>query len=356
MAEGWAEHAGARHHGAHGGAAARMLDLPEAGFLDFSQNINPLGAPPAALGAARRALDEDAGTYPDLSYRALREALGAYVGVDPRRVVPTNGGAEALFLAARTAGRSGTAAILEPTFSEYAPAAEAAGLEPARRVVRHPEDDFTLDPRALADLERVAVVFLCNPNNPTGGVLGREEVLEIAARVREAGAVLVVDEAFVDFVPKASVADAVDDHLLVARSFTKFFAIPGLRLGCLICSDPDPVQALQPSWPVNAVAAAAGTAAARDTDFAERSVRKVARLRAALTADLAALPGLTVFPGSANFLLVGGPEGLTERLAHRRVLVRGCAPFPGLGPGFFRVAVRGERENGALVEAVGGAL
>jgi threonine-phosphate decarboxylase len=333
-----------------------MLDVPEREFLDFSQNINPLGAPPAALEAARRALDEDTGRYPDLSYHELREALGAYVGVDPRRVVPTNGGAEALFLAARTAGRGGTAAILEPTFSEYAPAAEAAGLEPARRVVRHPEDDFTLDSRALADLERVAVVFLCNPNNPTGGVLGREEVLEIAARVREAGAVLVVDEAFVDFVPKASVADAVDDHLLVARSFTKFFAIPGLRLGCLICSDPDPVQALQPSWPVNAVAAAAGTAAARDTDFAERSVRKVARLRAALTADLAALPGLTVFPGSANFLLVGGPEGLTERLAHRRVLVRGCAPFPGLGPSYFRVAVRGERENGALVEAVRGAL
>ena len=356
MAEGWAEHAGARHHGAHGGAAARMLDVPEREFLDFSQNINPLGAPPAALEAARRALDEDTGRYPDLSYHELREALGAYVGVDPRRVVPTNGGAEALFLAARTAGRGGTAAILEPTFSEYAPAAEAAGLEPARRVVRRPEDGFALGLRALDDLEGAAVVFLCNPNNPTGGVLGRGEVLEIAARVRDAGAVLVVDEAFVDFVPEASVADAVSAHLLVARSFTKFFAIPGLRLGCLICPDAAPVQALQPSWPVNAVAAAAGTAAAGDTGFAERAVREVARLRAALTADLAALPGLAVFPGSANFLLVRGPKGLTERLARRRVLVRGCAPFPGLGPGFFRVAVRGEGENGALVEAVGGAL
>ena len=356
MAEGWAEHAGARHHGAHGGAAARMLDVPEADFLDFSQNINPLGAPPVALAAARRALDEDAGTYPDLSYRALREALGAYVGVHPRRVAPTNGGAEALFLAARAAGGSGQALILEPTFSEYAPAAEAAGLEVVRRVVRRPEDGFALGPQALDDLEGAAVVFLCNPNNPTGGVLERGEVLEFAARVREAGAVLVVDEAFVDFVPEASVADAVDDHLLVARSFTKFFAIPGLRLGCLICPDPAPVQALQPSWPVNAVAAAAGTAAARDTDFAERSVREVARLRAALTADLAAIPGLTLFPGSANFLLVSGTEGVTERLAHRRVLVRGCAPFPGLGPGYFRVAVRGEGENGALVEAVRGAL
>jgi len=333
-----------------------MLDVPEADFLDFSQNINPLGVPPAALEAARRALEEDTGQYPDLSYHGLREALGAYVGVDPQLVGPTNGGAEAIFLAARAAGKGGTALILEPTFSEYATAARAVGLLPVRRVVRRPEDGFGLDPEAFTDLDGAAVVFLCNPNNPTGGVLGRRAVMEISARVRDAGAVLVVDEAFVDFVPEASVADAVDDHLFVARSFTKFFAIPGLRLGCLICPDAARVQALQPSWPVNAVAAAAGTAAARDVAFAERSVREVARLREDLSAALAALPGLTVFAGSANFLLVKGPEGLTERLARRRVLVRGCAPFAGLGPAYFRVAVRGEVENGALVEAVGGTL
>lgn len=356
MAEGWAEHPGTRHHGAHGGSAARLLDVDEASFLDFSQNINPLGAPPGALEAARRALEEESGRYPDLSYRALREALGAYVGVDPRTVVPTNGGAEALFLAARAAGRDGRALILEPTFSEYAPAAEAAGLPAVRRVVRRPEDGFRLERPAEADLDGAAVVFLCNPNNPTGGALGRREVMEISARVREAGAVLVVDEAFVDFVPEASVADAVDDHLFVARSFTKFFAVPGLRLGCLVLPDATRALALQPSWPVNAVAAAAGVAAARDTGFAERSIREVARLREALSGALRALPGLTVFPGAANFLLVRGPEGLTERVARRGVLVRGCAPFTGLDASFFRVAVRGERENGRLVEAVKGAL
>ena len=356
MAEGWVEHPGTRHHGAHGGAAARVLDVPEGGFLDFSQNINPLGAPPMALGAAQRALEEEAGTYPDLSYRELREALGAYVGVDPRTVVPTNGGAEALFLAARAAGRGGNALILDPTFSEYAPAAEAAGLSPLRRVARRPEDGFALDQAATADLDGAAVVFLCNPNNPTGGVLGRRGGIEMGVRVREAGAVLVVDEAFVDFVPEASVADAVDEHLLVARSFTKFFAIPGLRLGCLILPDATRALALQPSWPVNAVAAAAGIASARDAGFAERSIREVSRLREELSAALAALPGLTVSPGAANFLLVRGPDGLTERLARGGVLVRGCAPFAGLGPSYFRVAVRTTEENAALVEAVRGAL
>jgi len=271
-------------------------------------------------------------------------------------VVPTNGGAEALFLAARAAGRTGGALILEPTFSEYAPAAGAAGLSPVRRIARRPEDGFALETLTVADLEGAAVVFLCNPNNPTGGVLGRRGVMEVGATVRDAGAVLVVDEAFVDFVPGASVADAADDHLFVARSFTKFFAIPGLRLGCLILPDAARALALQPSWPVNAVAAAAGIVAARDEDFAERSIREVARLREELAAALGALPGLTVFPGAANFLLVRGPEGLAERLARTGVLVRGCAPFAGLNSCFFRVAVRAGEQNGRLVEAVRGAL
>ena len=180
----------------------------------------------------------------------------------------------------------------------------------------------------------------------------REEVLDVADRVREGGAGLVVDEAFADFVPGVSVAAEVGPGLCVARSFTKFFAIPGLRLGCLICEDPAHARSLQPSWSVNAVAAAAGIAAVRERDFVEASVSEVARLRAELFGALGALPGLTPFPGAANFLLVHGPQGLSERLARRGVLVRGCEPFLGLGPGYFRVAVRGAGENGRLVRAI----
>jgi len=144
----------------------------------------------------------------------------------------------------------------------------------------------------------------------------------------------------------------VDRGLWVARSFTKFFAIPGLRLGCLVCHDAARVQALQPSWPVNAVAAAAGIAATRDRGFAEASKAEVARLREDLFGTLEALPGLRPFPGAANFLLVRGTDGLPGRLARRGVLVRGCGPFYGLGPEYFRVAVRSTVENGLLVEAI----
>ena len=229
--------------------------------------------------------------------------------------------------------------ILEPTFSEYAAAARAAGLEPVRCVARRSEAGFRFDPAVLEDLEGVSLVFLCNPNNPTGDALERAEVLAVADRVLGKGAVLVVDEAFADFVPEISVVAEADGDLYVARSFTKFFN-PGL------------LQRYQPSWPVNAVAAAAGTAAVRDEGFVDASVAEVTRLREELLHGLRALPGLTAFPGAANFLLVRGPEELSVRLARRGVLVRGCEPFLGLGPGYFRVAVRNAAENERLLAGI----
>jgi threonine-phosphate decarboxylase len=352
VVSGWTAHPGGRHHGAHGGAVARSLDLSESDFLDFSQNVNPLGAPPRALEAARLALDEEVGRYPDLDYPRLREALAAYLGAPLENIVPTNGGAEALFLAARAAGARGKALILEPTFSEYAAAALAAGLEPVRRVARHPEEGFRLDRASLDDLEGVGLVFLCNPNNPTGGALARDEVIEVVHGVRERNAALVVDEAFADFAPEVSVVAEVGEGLYVARSLTKFFAIPGLRLGCLVCPEPARAQELQPSWSVNAVAAAAGVAAVRDGGFVAASLAEVMRLREELYGALEALPGLSPYRGAANFLLVRGPAELPARLALRGVLVRGCEPFPGLGPGYFRVAVRGAAENERLLAAL----
>ena len=352
MVEGWVEHPGGRHHGAHGAAASRSLDIEERNLLDFSQNINPLGVPAEAMEAARRALREGAGRYPDAGYRLLRDALASYLGVSSAKILPTNGGAEALFLAARGARAGGKALILEPTFSEYAAAARAANLEPVSRVTRRAETGFRFDPAVLEDLDGVSLVFLCNPNNPTGDALERAQVLEVADRVLGNGAVLVVDEAFADFVPEISVVAEADGNLYVARSFTKFFGIPGLRLGCLVCANPGFVQRYQPSWPVNAVAAAAGTAAVTNQDFVDASVHEVTRLREELLLGLGTLPGVTAFPGVANFLLVHGPDGLSVRLARRGVLVRGCEPFLGLGPGYFRVAVRSAAENERLLAGI----
>lgn len=356
MARGWTQHADGRHHGAHGSEVSRAVGAAASDFLDFSQNINPLGTPAGAVEAARNAGFTG---YPDLDYLELRDALGAYLEVSRDLVLPTNGGAEALFLAARVAAenRAGERGIIpEPTFSEYAAAARAAGFEVERRIARRAEEGFELDPESLEDLTDVGLMFLCNPNNPTGGAMRRDEVLEISQRLGEAGVALVVDEAFVDFVPEVSVVSSIGrsgfENLLVARSFTKFFGIPGLRLGALISSDIALAQSFQPSWSVNGVAAAAGISAADDDAFTETSIAEVARLREDLYARLDALPGIRPYPGAANFLLVHGPNGLPDRLIHRRVLVRSCEPFLGLDAGYFRVAVRTNAENAFLVEAI----
>ena len=181
MSEGYASHAGDRHHGAHGTSAARALGLRKRDFLDFSQNINPLGTPDSVLKAAHQALETAVDTYPDNGNTELREALSGYFGVGAERVLPTNGGAEAIFLAARMAAerQRGKALILEPTFSEYAAAARAAGLEPVFRVARRTSNDFRLDGATLGDLNGISVVFLCNPNNPTGEALSREDILRV---------------------------------------------------------------------------------------------------------------------------------------------------------------------------------
>ena len=358
MVSGWDAASDGRHHGAHGALAAKALGAARDDFLDFSANINPLGPPEGAILAAGKALLGEAATYPDPRYPGLRAALAGYLGVPPETVLPTNGGAEALFLAARVAADGGgrRAVILDPTFSEYAAAARTAGLEPESRIARRPERGFRLDHAVLDDLDDVGLVFLCNPNNPTGDLLSGEDVMRISDKVRAAGAVLVVDEAFADFAPGQSVATEVDERLYVARSFTKFFAVPGLRLGCLVAREPETAEAFQPSWPVNVVAAAAGVAAAGDPAFAEMTVTEVEGRRWELFGALEGLDGVTPYPGAANFLLFRGPEGLPELLVRLGVLVRGCDPFPGLGPGFVRVAVRGREENGRLISALAKAL
>ena len=352
MVEGWSEHAGDRHHGAHGEAVSRSLQVRVEDLLDFSQNINPFGPPPEALEAARRALYEESVRYPDLKYTKLRGALAQYLDVAPENIVPTNGGAEALFLAAGAAGAGG-ALVLEPTFSEYAAAARASGMEVVRRVVRRPEDGFRFDHAAVEDLGGISVVFLCNPNNPTGDSLDYGEVLEVADRVREAGAILVVDEAFADFMPGISVAAMVERRALGRAVFHQVLRDtgPAARLPRLRRSGARP----------EATTFVAGQRRRRRRRHRRRQGQQLRRsvgcrgrpsARRTLRRSGRSRTACSLSPARRTFFSCRGPEGLAGRLARRGVLVRGCGPFMGLGPGYFRVAVRGEAENARLISAL----
>ncbi|MGH2683270.1 MAG: cobyric acid synthase [Actinomycetota bacterium] len=318
------------------------------GHLDFAVNVLPEGPPDWLRKEMDAALDRIS-SYPEESEAILALAERHERSAD--EVLPTNGAADAFWLLA-AALLPRHAVVVHPTFTEPEAALRAFGRH-VERAFRRP-DDFALDPRAVS--EDADLVVLGNPNNPTG-TLDPARVLE---RLVRPGRVLVVDEAFMNFVPgeSESMARRADiPGLVVVRSLTKAWSLPGLRAGYLV-GPADLVRALwemrQP-WSVNTVALAALTACARDRITAEKVAAEVAVARDALMSALSQLSGVRVWPSAANFLLVRVTDGpsLRARLLERGIGVRRCETFPGLTADHLRIAVRRPEQNRLLLDALG---
>ncbi|MHB8793683.1 MAG: threonine-phosphate decarboxylase CobD [Thermoleophilia bacterium] len=348
---------------AHGGRreeAARRYGIPKEELLDFSASINLLGPSPAAL-AAIRAATVDLHYYPEESSAEFARLVAGYVGVFPDEVVPANGSIEAIYWLARIV-RPQRVLIVEPTFSEYRHACEAVGAVCDVYTLRE-DEGFVFDPAQL-DPAGYDLVFLCNPNNPTGYLVTVDEVASLLQRCRAAGAGLVVDEAFMDFAgPEQSILIyGASEGLYVLRSFTKSHALAGLRLGCLVAEAgfASRLRSAMPPWNVNSFALAAGGASLHDWDYMTCSRNENLAARSRLFADLEAIPGIEPLPSEANYLLCRlsgtGSAELADSLGRQGILVRDCRSFPGLGNRYIRVAVRSERDNYQLVAAVRKAL
>lgn len=347
------------HPSRHGGdirAASRKLGCRPEEILDFSASINPLG-PPAWLRSVVAANLAGVAHYPEPRARNLRRAAACRLGLAEPCVTAGNGSSEILYAVARAARNMGLrrAVLPAPCYGDYARACQVAGIAVDIPVLR-PEADFSLDWEDLATrLHEPALVVLGQPSNPAGTVLDSGRAVECAARHPDS--LFVADEAFADFVPGLPRLACAAPNIFVLHSLTKFYAVPGLRLGLaygredLIAT----VDALLPDWTVNALAQAVGEAALADADYARRTVEAVPGLREKLREDLLRLD-LAVFPGQANYLLCRSrePDGvaLRERLLERRILIRSCADYAGLDAGYFRVAVRSENENDHLVDAL----
>jgi histidinol-phosphate aminotransferase len=317
------------------------------GCLDFAVNVVPGGPPDWLREELRTALDRST-SYPD--ERDALQALAERHGRPSEEILPLNGSAEAFWLLARTL-RPRRVVVVHPSFSEPEVALRTGG----RRVERVFRDshDFSLAPGTVpADAD---LVFVCNPNNPTG-TLDRAEKLERMARP---GRVLVVDEAFMEFSPgePESLAGRRDiPGLIIVRSLTKVWSLPGIRAGYLLAS-PRMVAALKAArqpWSVNALALAALTTCAQDEATPRKIAEETAAARDEFAADLTGLRGVQVWPSAANFLLLRVPDGASAReaLAARGIAVRRADSFPGLTPDHLRIAVRRPEENQILVEAL----
>lgn len=347
-----------RVHGGNIYEAAKKYDIDPKKIIDFSSNVNPLGASSAARRAAKRSL-AFIDSYPDPDMTDLRKAIARYFGIKPEHIICGNGSNGLIHLIPRVF-RPKKVLIPVPTFTEYAAAVENSGGEAVLLPLKE-RDGFRIDPLEMAfALKGVDMAFLCNPNNPTGLLIPKGEMLEIVRYAHEQGVRLVIDEAFMDFIKLESIVkEAINaSHLICLRAFTKFFGMAGLRIGYAV-SDEATIAALQAGqepWTVNIPAEHAAIAALNDWRHAKKTFRLVEKERDRLLSSIRILPGVEIFPCSANFIFIkieaAKASLLTEKLALRGLLVRDCSSFPGLDSRFIRIAVRTPRENKRLIQAL----
>lgn len=300
-------------------------------------------------------------SYPDPEYRQLRSALGARHGLDPDWILPGNGAAELLTWAARDLAQYDRTHVFVPGFRDYGRALRAFDA----RICPHPLAEFGGSDRVLSLAQVGAIAFdragllLNDPHNPTGKRCPRSLVRSCL----EQSALAVVDEAFIDFLPPDEQQSWVDeiadwDNLVVLRSLTKFYSLPGLRLGYAV-GHPNRLRRWQQwrdPWSVNVLADVAARAAIADEEFARKTWEWLVPAREELQRGLSALPGLHPGASVANFLLVQSDRSASELQEHLlreyRLLIRDCLSFPELGDRYFRIAVRTPDENRRLVSAI----
>ena len=326
--------------------------------LDFSANVSPLGLPAGVAAAITNALPT-ADRYPDPLCRELRAALAGAEGVPADWILCGNGAADLIFRLA-LALRPRRALLPAPTFAEYEAALQTVGCA-VQRVFLREENEFAVTEEFIdAVTPETDIVFLCQPNNPTGQVTPPALVERLVRRCAECGAVLVVDECFLDFLPdrdawtaKQLLRDA--PQLIILKAFTKLYAMAGVRLGYALCGDAALLEKMRGAgqpWAVSSLAQAAGLAALQETAYAGAVRALIAEQRPRMAAGLRAL-GLRVMDGQANYLLFRATPDFGEKLRRRGAVVRSCANYPGLDAAWYRTAVRTAEENTRLLQIMG---
>lgn len=327
---------------------------------DFSVNVNPIGIPEKVREAMTQAV-EGVQAYPDIRCEALRGKLAEHFDVKPENVLCGNGASELLLAICRWR-KPRKALLLAPCFSGYAKALQGQSREITHFYLRKDEDFALTKERATELQDKIRKVvpdlfFLTNPSNPVGRLTDLEVVLSLAKTCEETGTTMVVDECFMELTAEPE-RFTMTKHLkdlpgvLVLRAFTKSFAIPGIRLGYLLCGDEGIAKKILlqlPEWNVSLPAQMAGIAAMEQDGHLEASRIFIKSQRDFLEKGLQKL-GAKVFPSDANFLMFRWEdEKLYEKLVGQGILIRQCSDFQGLGPNYYRIAVKNRMENEELL-------
>lgn len=345
--------------------------------VDFSANINPLGPSQRGLDALNAQL-RYISHYPDATNDDVLNAIADTYGMDKHQITVGNGAAELLYAICRLPGYTG-AFVPAPGFSEYKEALEASKI-PVRDIFYRPREDDNGKPyfevpylaletfaAELKGQDGRIIVFLGNPNNPDGTLLDKDHIRTVASMLKDANSLLIIDESFIDFVGNDPLQDNEHsmrslvnefDNIIVVHSFTKFYAVPGLRIGAAFANETLITQLQQyiPSWSVNTLAQAYTKAALNDVDYIKRTKQELNDERAFMYNALDDIEGITVYPPSANFMLFQvNQEGITanyinEELKKYNMIVRNCDSYVGLTNHWVRIAIKDHDTNIKLVD------
>lgn len=347
----------------HGGQLrqiAEQFGISVSELFDFSANINPEGPPASVLSLLRSSLDNPSTltSYPDLDETDLKQSLARYAGVCPENIIVCNGFVPLLGAVLQTL-RIRSCLLPVPAFVEYRRALACAQVEIFPHALAC-ESGFNYDIEAMSTGSQNAIL-LANPQNPSGVLTDRETLLEIAVRAAARNQYVLLDEAFIDYCPIASLARETDRYpnLIVFRSLTKFFGMPGMRVAYAVTNSEISVR-LQETiapWSVTTLASLAARAAVEDTPYANRTLALNGERRNQLQKTLGAL-GIRIYPSAANFLLLRLPDSIDPEvfwkrmILDHRVVLRNCANYEALPDRHFRAAVRNDTENSHLIEAL----
>lgn len=345
-------------HGADINSAAELYGLEADKIIDFSSNINPFIVDSmdkivvAGVGSLQK--------YPDIKYRRLRKNIADYLGVDDSQVIPGNGATEIIYLLMRNL--SGRLAIINPTFSEYRKGAEIAGLSVVDFVMDW-KKDFKLDlDEIYRRKDEFDSIFICNPNNPDGSVREIKKLLEFAEKE---GKLLIVDETFIEFADSEKYRSLVNmveksKNLFIIRAVTKFFGIPGIRLGYGISSNRELLQKMydeKEPWTINSFADSASDFIFKEEEYIRKSKEYFSKERVCMINEINKIDGIKAFNSDANFILVRFENrnvlDVKENLLKRAgLLIRDASNFIGLDSSFARVAIKNHEQNTVLVDAL----
>jgi threonine-phosphate decarboxylase len=350
-----------KDHGGNIYEKCRENGFAHGGIIDFSASINPKGMSRAAASAIKEHISL-VPHYPEPYSESLASIIAGYYRIDPGSVICGNGSTELIYVLPR-ALKPKRVLVTAPAFSEYEKACRMSGASVVRFELSR-ENNFTVDPDTFINTmagagsgkrRKCDLAFLCNPNNPTGRLVKKRDILKIAEAARRLQSYFVVDEAFIDFCPGKSVISSVakNPYLIVLRSMTKFYALAGLRLGFGVfpARAAEQLKQHREPWSVNNLALAAGKVLLSDAAYRDASLALIKREKGFLETRFKRL-GISYLPSDANYYLLHfrNPGAIAAELEKKGILVRDCSNFNGLGKGYVRIAVRTRKENSILMK------